>query len=173
MIPMGLPFALASYAHASSRRTTGTPTERPDSRRILVLWAGMPISLLVGALIMFAETGIMHAAGFGMENLPFEPFRRLLGEGAACLAWATCLLIWSHRSSLRLSRKRLVALSTSLFVCVVAAYCLSLLIFKNFHKDVYFLLTSVFASTLSALILVLLKSEPVDESGRLKSFFEA
>ena len=105
---MSLPFALASYAHALFLRATGTVPERPDWRRTLVLWVGMPLSLVVGSLTILAETGIMYAVGFGVDNLPLDSFRLLVGEAAACLAWAVCLLVWSRKPALRRSGNRLL-----------------------------------------------------------------
>jgi len=130
---------------------------------MLVLWAGMPLSLVVGSLAILAETGIMYAAGFGIDNLPFDDLRLLVGEGAACLVWATCLLVWSRQPGLRLSRNRLLALSATLFAGVLSVRGLSILILKGFHKQIhlemYLLLTSIVATTISALILVFLRSK--------------
>jgi hypothetical protein len=61
VIPMGLPLALASYAHSSFPLSV---VERPDWKRMFVLWAGMPLSVITGALTMAGETGIMYAVGF-------------------------------------------------------------------------------------------------------------
>jgi hypothetical protein len=70
----------------------------------------------------------MYAAGFGIENLHFDSLRLVNGEGAACLAWATCLLVWSRRPGLHLSRSRLLAFSAALFAGVLFAHRLSKLI---------------------------------------------
>jgi|HubBroStandDraft_2_1064218.scaffolds.fasta_scaffold87128_2 hypothetical protein len=93
LILMGFPFALASYVHAWFLSTTRTVVERPDWMRILILWAGKPLCIVVASLTVFAETRIMVAIGFGIMDLPFYDLRLLVGEGAACLAWAGCLLI--------------------------------------------------------------------------------
>src|SRR5260370_39430569 len=107
VIPMGLPFALTSYAHSSFPLSV---VERPDWKRMFVLWAGMPVSLIAGALTIAGETGIMYAVGFGVNDLPLYTFRLLIGEAAACLAWAKCLQIWSRHQNLRPSRNRLLRL---------------------------------------------------------------
>jgi hypothetical protein len=162
-ILLSLPFALMSYAHASLVRTTRDVAGHPSWKRTLVLWGGMPVSLVVGVLTMGAETGIMYAAG--IDNLHFITVRFFIGEGAACLMWATCLLVWSRQPGLRLSRSLLLAVFAVLFASVLFAYGLSYLIFRSFHKDIYALLISVFATTMSALILVFL-SRNAQEDGR-------
>ena len=126
---------------------------------MLVLWAGMPLSLMVGALTILAETRIMYAAGFGMDNLPFYSLRLAVGEAAGCVAWTICLVAWSRQPGLVLSRNRILALFATLFVGVLSAHELSSLILKSFHRDVYVLLTSTVATTASALILVFLGSD--------------
>src|SRR5690348_2228018 len=80
IVPMGLPFALATYAHAFSLNGT-----RPSWQRIVVLWVGMPLSMLAAALLMAAETGAMYVAGFGVNDLPFLITRFLIGMSAGCL----------------------------------------------------------------------------------------
>ncbi len=153
---MSLPFALASYARALFPRATGTVPERRDWKRTLVLWVGMPLSLVVGSLTILAETGIMYAVGFGVDNLPLDSFRLLVGEAAACLAWAVCLLVWSREPALRRPGNRLLAVFAALFVGVLFAYGLSYLIRINFHKDLFMLVTSIVVTMISALILVFL-----------------
>jgi hypothetical protein len=151
-ILMGLPFALASYAHVLRH----TVAERPNWPRMLFLWVGMPLSLGVAALILLAETGILYAAGFGIDNLPFDSLRFLIGEGAASLMWAICLMMWSREPGLSLSKTRFLGVSTTIFVGVLSAQGLSQLILRNFRKDIYFLLTSVVVTTLSAFMVTLL-----------------
>ncbi|SRR5579871_1878735 len=165
VIPMGIPFALASgiYAWLSSRDSEAF--EQPDWKHVLILWAGIPVSLALSALTMLAETGIMSVAGFGVVDLPFGNLRHLIGESVACLAWATCLLLWSQKHNPRLPRRRFLAIFAALFICVLLASGLSKLILGIFHKDIYFVLTSVAVTTLSALILILLKSEGMKVGG--------
>ena len=92
IVPMGLPFALATYAHAFSLNGS-----RPSWRRIVVLWGGMPLSMLAAALLMAAETGGMYVAGFGVDDLPFLITRFLIGMSAGCLLWTGCLIVWCQR----------------------------------------------------------------------------
>jgi hypothetical protein len=168
-ILMSLPFALASYAYASLVSADGHVAKRPDWKRTLILWAGMPVSLVAGALTMGAETGIMYAVGLGIDNLPFASVRFLIGEGAACLVWAICLLVWSSASGLGLSRKRLLALSATLFVGVLFAYGLSDLIRRRFQKDRFFLVTSVVVTMISALFLVASRQNAKQSQNALNS----
>jgi hypothetical protein len=163
---MSLPFALASYAHASLLGTNSTAATPPDWKRMLALWVGMPLSLVVGSLTILAETGIMYAAGFGIVNLPFDDLRLLIGEGAACLMWATCLLVWSRQPGLRPSRNRLLGLFAVLFASVLFAYGISELILRTLHKDLFILLTSVVATTISAMMLIFLRSTIQAVGGR-------
>jgi hypothetical protein len=153
---MSLPFALASYGYALFLSTTGTQAQRPDWTRIPILWAGMPFCLIVASATILAETKIMLAAGFGIVNLPFDDLRVLIGEGAACLAWAVCLLIWSQRAVLRPSATRLFALFAALFAGVLVTYGLSTLILRRFQKDYFILSTSIITTIISALLLVFL-----------------
>ncbi len=164
-IVMSLPFALASYAHGAFLNRTSNVADRADWRRALVLWGGMPLSLVVGALTILAETGIMYGAGFGIVNLPFENLRLLIGEGAACLVWAICLWVWSRRPSLRSSRNSFFAIYAVLCAGVLSAAGLTELILRAFHKDLFIFLTSTIATTLSALILVFLRDKPLEIRG--------
>jgi hypothetical protein len=157
-ILMSLPFALASYAHATFP-VTGTVPERPDWKRALILWAGMPLSLAVGSLTILAESGIMSAAGLGIDNLPFYSVRLVVGEGTACLAWTACLLLWSRQSRFHPSRGILFAVFAVLYAGVLLAHGLSEVIRRNFHKDLFFLLTSIVATMISALILLFLRGK--------------
>lgn len=161
IIGMSLPFALVSYIHASLLNATGDIAQPPDWKGIIVLWAGMPLSIVVASLTGAAETGILYAAGFGIVNLPLYSLRLLIAEGTACLAWATCLLFWSRQRGIRPLRKRLVAISAALFAGVLTADGLSWLIIRIFHKDVYVLLESVVVTMLSALIVVFMSAEAI------------
>jgi hypothetical protein len=156
-VTMSLPFAVASYAYALFRSTTSADAQRPDWKRVLILWAGMPLCMVVFTLTALAEVGIMRGIGFGIDNLPFVSLRILIGAGAACFAWAICLLAWSRQRSLRLLRSRIPVVSATLFVGVLSAYGLSELILRNLHKDLFVLLTSIVVTTISALILVILR----------------
>jgi hypothetical protein len=155
---MGVPFGLASYAYALLSRTGDIP-DRPYWKGVFILAAGMPVSLAVGAVIgllsVAVETGIMHIAGFGAEDLPFDTLRVLISEGASCFAWGACLLIWSRQLGYRLSRNYFLALVATLFVGILITQGLSMLIFRDFHKDIYFLLTSVIETGLSAFLVIL------------------
>lgn len=154
VIGMSLPFAVASYIHAALLNTASDIAERPDWKGVIVLWAGMPLSLIVSSVIMFAETGILYAAGFGTIDLPFDSLRILIGEASACLVWAACLLLWFRQQGIRPSRKRLLAHFAALFTGVLTADGLSSLVVRYLHKDVYFLLASLVVTVLSALIVV-------------------
>jgi hypothetical protein len=170
-IGMSLPFALASYAYALLFGQI-SPLEAPPSwKRMLVLWAGMPLSLAIGALTILAETGVMVVVGFRVDNLPLYSLRLLVGEAAACLAWAACLLIWSRKTGFGLSRKHLLESSSALFGGVLVAYGLSTPILRSFHKDIYFLLTSVLTTTISALILIFPRAK--EQEGGTKSIAAA
>lgn len=161
VIGMSLPFAVASYIHAALLNTASDIVERPDWKGIIVLWVGMPLSLIVSSVIMFAETEILYAAGFGRIDLPFDSLRILIGEGFACLAWAACLLLWFRQQGIRPSRKRLLAIFAALFTGVLIADGLSRLVVRYLHKDIYFLLTSMVVTVLSALIVVFTSGKAV------------
>jgi len=161
-ILMSLPFALMSYVYGSQHGRSGGLAVRSDWKRILVLWAGMPLALAVGSLAILAQTGILYAVGFGPVNLPLDTLRLVIGEGAACLAWAICLLAWSCGLGSCWSRSRLLASFTILFAAVLSANGVSNLVLKTFHKDIYLLLTSVVATAISAVILVFLRSKATE-----------
>lgn len=157
-----LPFALASYVHASLLKKAGIVNERPDWKRVLVLWAGMEFSLVIFSLTALLETQIMSVLYRTLDNLPLFNLRILIAEGAGCLAWAVCLLVWSRKPALRRSGKRLLAVFATLFAGVLFAYGLSYLIRRSFHKDVYILVTSIVVMMISALIFVFLSSKAND-----------
>jgi hypothetical protein len=161
---MSLPFTLASYWHA---RRISTASDWPDWKRMLVLWAGMPLSLVVGSMTGFAETKVLLSAGFRMENLPFYFFRIAVAEAAACGAWTICLVVWFRQPGLHLSRRRILALFASLFGGVLSAQALSYLINTNFHQDIYLLSTSVIATAISGMSLVFLRIKHSESQGAL------
>lgn len=164
-ILMGLPFALASYAHISLFRTSSAVVARPDWKRILILWAGMPFSLAIGSLTILAQTQIMYAIGFGIDNLPFYSLRLMIGEAAACLVWAVCLLAWSRESGSSLSRNRILASFAVLFAGVLSANGVTSLVLESFHKDISWLFISVVVTTISALILIFLRGKATEVGG--------
>ena len=126
-----------------------------------MLWAGMPLSLLSGALTMAAETGITYAVGFGVDELPLYNLRFLIGAAAACLAWAKCLQISSRHQNPRPPRNRVLPLFVVLFLGVIFAHGLSLLIKRTTQKDVYFLLASIIETTISAAIVMFVSQNPL------------
>ena len=165
VVAMSLPFAFASYIHASLRCATDNIAERTGWKRMFILWAGMPLSLVAFSLTALAETGIMYASGFGIVDLPFDSLRLLIGEGVASLAWAICLLIWGRQSGQRLSRNLLLATFAALFAGVLFANGLAYLILKTSHRDLYVYLESTVATTISAFILVFLRNKTAERAG--------
>jgi len=165
VIAMSLPFALVSYIHASLRGATGDIAERPGWKRAFVLWAGMPLSLVVFSVTVLAETGIMDVSGFGILNLPFITLRLLIGEGAASFVWAICLLISGRQSGLHLARNLLFLTFAALFAGVLFASGLAYLVSRVFHADIYVYLESTVATTISAVILVFLRNKEKGVSG--------
>lgn len=147
VVPLGLPFALASYTHALALNRT-----LPDWKRGIVLWAGMPLSVLAAALLMLIETGVMYAAGLGVDDLPFLTARFLMGESAACLVWAGCLLIWSKRPF----RSHLLSIFAFLYAGVFLSYGLAHAVQRWADKHVYSLSVSLVETLISALCLVVL-----------------
>lgn len=142
---MGLPFALASYVHASALSRI-----LPDWKRVTVLWLGMPLSMLAAALLMLTETGAMYAAGLGVNDLPFLTARFLIGESAACLVWAGCLLIWAKRPF----RGHLLSIFAFLYAGVFLSYGLARAVQRWADKDVYLLSVSLIETLISALCLI-------------------
>ena len=156
LVLMGLPFALASYAQLLLRPVA----VRHNWARIIVLWAGMPLSLVAASLIILAETGVLYAAGFGTNDLPFDFLRLLIGEGAASLVWAICLLMSLREPGRRVSKTRILGTSAAILAGALLSQALSKLILSYFHKDIYFLLTSLVVTTLSAFVVILLRHQP-------------
>lgn len=147
MMLVSVPFALASHAWALVVSMGRSPRGRPSWRRFLVLWAGMPVSLIVGSLAVAAETGML---GFRDDPL-FPNLRIAVGECMASLAWAACLLGWSH--GLVYSRLKIVRVFAVLLAGVLPVHALSVVILRVFDRDVYLLSTSIVATALSALVL--------------------
>lgn len=156
---MSLPFTLLSWGHLSLYSQNRRALGGPGWKRLLVLWAGMPFSLAIGALTIFVATRMMYAAGFGAENPPFYFLRLAIGEAAACGVWIACLVAWPSQSHVGLSHKLFLSFFAILFACILAANGISNLVVKSFHKDIYLLLTSTVATTISSLLLILLKSK--------------
>jgi hypothetical protein len=134
---------------------------------MLILWAGMPLSLVVFSLTVAAGTGIMYLFGFGVVNLPLYNLRLMIGEGAASLVWAVCLLEWSRRPGLGLSRNHLLATSATLFAGALFAHGLTYLVLRTFHRDFYVYLESIVATVLSVLVLVFLKRKTEEGVSRV------
>lgn len=148
---MSLPFALASYAYMfMSNRTL------PDWKRAIVLWVGMPLALLAAELIMLAETGITYAAGFRIDNVPTIYLRLVIGEGAACLVWAGCLLLFlrGRGRTFGLSSKSLGMFFVSLYSGVLLAHGCWFLVRRYFSHDIYGLLESGVTTIISAMIII-------------------
>jgi hypothetical protein len=154
---MSLPFALTSYGHAWLLNKTGVVEERPNWKRMIALWVGMPLSFMVGSLTILIETRILYAAGF-RTNPPFHDLRLLIGEGAACVAWTACILLFLGNHSLSPSRSRLLILSGVLYAGVLLAYGFAFLVRGYFRNDVYLISLSVLETALSALIVVLTRA---------------
>lgn len=158
-IGMSLPFALATYAYALFLNRATSIAERPDWKRMLILWAGMPFSLVCSSLMSMAETRLMYVFGYGTVDLPFYDIRLLIAEGAACLAWAACLLVWSRRSGAGAVRNRFLAAFAVLFVGVIMADGLAYLALRLLNRDLYFYLESVVTTIISALILIFVENK--------------
>lgn len=154
VIAMSLPFALSTYAHAAFLRRARLVAELPDWKRMLILWAGMPLSLTTFSLVSLAETRLMYSLGFGLVDLPYYQFRLLVGEAAACLVWAICLLMWSRQAGTGVPRNSLLEAFAILFVGVLFANGLAYLVLKLFNRDFYFYFESVVATTISAFIAI-------------------
>jgi hypothetical protein len=155
VMTMSLPFALASYAHASLLDMTTIVGERPHWKRALLLWVGMPLSLVVGSLTILAETGSMYAIGLGWNDLPFYTLRLLIGEAAACLVWAKCLQVWLHQPTLHPSRIRYFFLVAALYAGVLLANTFSALI----HETSDFFVVSVVGTMTSAMIVIFMRNK--------------
>ena len=160
-ITMSLPFALASWWYA---RRIGTVSRWPDWKRMLLLWAGMPLSFAVGSMTAIAAAQVMLFIGVDLGTFPFSFFWIALAEAAACGAWTICLVVWACQPGRRLSRKRLLVLFAALFGGVLSTHALTTILNIMFHHDIYFLSTSVVATTISAMMLIFLSNNP-QESG--------
>jgi len=154
-----LPFALASYAHASLLKKAGIVNQHPDWKRVLVLWAGMPLSLVAFSLTGLMETQIMSVFYRTADNLPLFNLRVLIAEGVGSVVWAVCLLVWSGRPSLRVFLRSLPTPSAILFASALSAYGLATLLFRSFHKDMLLVLTSTVTTAVSAVILIVLRNK--------------
>jgi hypothetical protein len=155
-VSLGLPFALTSYAHASIVSKSIDIGQSPDWKRMPILWIGMPLSLVLGALTMLAETAFMRVAGYGTENLPFSSLRFLIGEGVACLAWAMCLVMWFRPQQSPGSRHCFLFVFVTLYAGVLFAHGFFAVLPRYSSK--YFLATSIVETALSALIVMFARS---------------
>ena len=155
-LSMGLPFALASYSHATIVSKSTASGEGADWKRTLILWLGMPISVLIGALTILAGTVLMSALGYGRDNLPFYSLRLLIGEAVACLVWAKCLQLWLRDQWRPGSRNRLFVVFATLYAGVLFTRGFSVLLHKYSSK--YFLVTSICETALSAMIVIFAKN---------------
>ena len=110
----------------------------------------MPLSMLAAALRMLTETGAMYAAGLGVNDLPFLTARFLIGESAACLVWAVCLLFWSRRSF----RNHFLPVFVFLYAGIFLSYGLARVAQKWAAKDIHVLSVSCIETLISALCLM-------------------
>jgi len=154
-IGMSLPFALVTYGYAALLRGGMSVAGRPDWRRMLILWAGMPLSLASFSLVSLAETGLMDAFGLGVVDLPLYNVRLVVGEGAACFVWATCLLLWSRQTGSSVPRNRLLVAFATLFVGVLLASGLAYVALRLFSRDYYVYLESEVTTVISAFVVIL------------------
>jgi hypothetical protein len=151
-VSMGFPFALASYAHTSILSKSAAIAERPDWKRMVILWIGMPLSLVMGALTILAETLIMRAVGYDRDELPFYSLRFLIGEAVACFIWAKFLLMWLRHERSLASRYCFLVVFATLFAGVLCTHGFSSLAPRYSSK--YVLLTSIVETALSAGIVI-------------------
>jgi hypothetical protein len=158
VMTMSLPFVALSFIYS-----LGNPAARivepPNWKRVLILWVGMPASLLAFALTVLAETGIIYLLGLARVNPAFGGLRLLIGEAAGCFVWAICLLAWARKGKPILSRNLLFAIVASLFLGVLLANGLNFLVLKSFHKDLYVYLVSAVTTMISAFTLVRLSGK--------------
>ena len=152
---MGFPFALVSYAHTSILSKSVDIADRPDWKRVVILWVGMPLSLVLGALTILAETVIMRAVGYGWDGLPFCSLRLLIGEAVACLIWAMFLLMWLRQRG-PASRYYFLGVFAMLFAGVLCAHGFFSLVPRYSSK--YVLTTSIVETALSAMIVIFTRS---------------
>jgi hypothetical protein len=149
-VTMGLPFAVLSYAHASILSKSSAIDQRPDWKGMLILWIGMPLSIVMGVLTILATTLFLHAAGYGTDDLPFYSLRLSIGEAAACLAWATCLLMSFSSCGASRSRYYLFVFFATLYAGSLVVHGFSAVVPKYSSK--HLLVTSVVETALSARI---------------------
>jgi hypothetical protein len=153
---LGLPFALLSYLYTRSQHNY-PENGRSNWKDFIVLWLGMPLSLLVGTLAIVVETRIMLASGFKLDALPHYTVRLLIGEAIGCLAWATCLVLCYRRYASR--RLRLLTVFGILFVAVLVSHFLATAIREITALDLYFPLISIFLMLVSAITVIFSTNE--------------
>jgi len=156
VMSFGVPFAVASYGYLSAFSGTGARDTRPPWKPILVLWAGMPPSVVLASLSMLATSQVSRAVGFRIDNnIPFAYFVIAMGESVACLAWAKCLQIFCRQIGLGELHGRLKAVFVSLFVSVLLAEGLLKLSPSYPSQRISLGCISVLATITSATILVI------------------
>jgi hypothetical protein len=155
---MGLPFAISSYAREVFRNRASTAASRPKWSSVFILWAGMPLSLALGALCVGLTTTVRHVLGLAATHPRFDA-PLLVGEGAACMAWAEALQVWCQRLGLWGSKSGVVLNFSLLFAGALTAQSLSILVFKSSHKDIYWFLESTVVTTISGMVLLLRTSD--------------
>lgn len=102
LISMSEAFAVLSSGYMLQFGGGGHIGPRSPWKPIVILWAGMPLSVLLASLSMTGVTRALSAAGFRVDNnVPYAHILIGSGEAVACLAWTACLQVSSRRSFTR------------------------------------------------------------------------
>ena len=156
VLSFSVSFAVASYGYLSAFRGTEARDTQPPWKPILVLWAGMPLSVVLASLSMLATLELSRAVGFGADNnVPLVYLVIAMGEGVACLAWAKCLQIFCRQVGSGELPGRFRTVFVSLFLSVLLAEGLIRLAPSYPSPEMYFGSISVLATATSAIILVI------------------
>ncbi len=156
VVLMGFPFAFASRVYNSFSKPDAVIGERKASSGMSILWAGMPFSFLFGALCLAGISAGLSAFGLVPANFPFDSIL-FFGEGAASLAWTLCILMWSRQPDANWSRLRFLLSFAALFAGALGAHGISLLVLGHYHRDLYWFLEFTIVTTISAIIIVILR----------------
>jgi hypothetical protein len=152
VVLQGLPFALLSSAHDRvAHPAVGRADAAPRWKRMLALWAGMPLSFLSGALSAGVTTVIVYAIAHPTDFPSYIPF--CIGVAVACFAWTCCIRMWLIRPGMRLLGGSFFTACLVLIAGTVVAYGLSALILRTLHKDLWWSLTGVVITAATAAII--------------------
>lgn len=149
---MGFPFAALTYAHQKfTFHGEVTVSAARSWRRLVVLWAGIPLSLFCGAWCAGATTALIYAIAHPTNFPGYIPLS--VAYACAGLAWTCCIRIWLPPPDSPLFSKGTLGVYLIVMAGILVGLALTESISAAFHKDLFWQVEGILLTALSAGII--------------------